>query len=111
MCWLTLRLPILVNQVVAIGYLFVKPLRCVIGYAVCVDRSSGRLVSPSSEHCTTSRYFTPDSQIAPEAGGRVVLRVNRYRHLTRQHFTVGHGVGHMLTKRKAYATIRQLPTQ
>src|SRR5262245_25195105 len=40
--------------------------------------------------------FSEDSEIAPEADGRVVLRVNRDRPLTRQRFSIGHEVGHTL---------------
>lgn len=37
-----------------------------------------------------------DSEIAPEKDGRVVLRVNRDRPLTRQRFSIGHEIGHTL---------------
>ncbi len=39
-----------------------------------------------------------DSEIAPQADGSVVLRVNRDRPLTRQRFSVGHELGHTLFK-------------
>jgi len=37
-----------------------------------------------------------DSEIAPEADGRVVLRVNRDRPRSRQRFSIGHEIGHTL---------------
>ena len=37
-----------------------------------------------------------DSEIAPEADGRVVLRLNRDRPHTRQRFSIGHEIGHTL---------------
>ncbi|PHQ35011.1 ImmA/IrrE family metallo-endopeptidase [Rhodopirellula bahusiensis] len=40
--------------------------------------------------------FSPDSEIAPEADGRVVLRVNKTRPLTRQRFSICHEIGHTL---------------
>lgn len=40
--------------------------------------------------------FSADSEIAPEADGRVVLRINRSRPLTRQRFSVCHEIGHTL---------------
>jgi hypothetical protein len=40
--------------------------------------------------------FSKDSEIAPQADGRVVLRVNRDRPLTRQRFSVAHEIGHTL---------------
>ena len=40
--------------------------------------------------------FSPDSEIAPEADGRVVLRVNTNRPLTRQRFSICHEIGHTL---------------
>lgn len=40
--------------------------------------------------------FSLDSEIAPEADGRVVLRVNRDRPATRQRFSICHEVGHTL---------------
>lgn len=45
---------------------------------------------------TDAPRFSLDSELAPEADGRVVLRVNRDRPLTRQRFSVGHEVGHTL---------------
>lgn len=39
-----------------------------------------------------------DSEIAPQADGSVVLRVNRDRPITRQRFSVGHELGHTLFK-------------
>ena len=40
--------------------------------------------------------FSPDSEIAPEADGRVVLRVNQDRPVTRQRFSICHEIGHTL---------------
>lgn len=40
--------------------------------------------------------FSPDSEIAPEADGRVVLRVNKNRPATRQRFSICHEIGHTL---------------
>ncbi|REJ87279.1 MAG: ImmA/IrrE family metallo-endopeptidase [Planctomycetota bacterium] len=40
--------------------------------------------------------FSPDSEIAPEADGRVVLRVNKDRPLCRQRFSISHEIGHTL---------------
>lgn len=40
--------------------------------------------------------FSRDSEIAPQADGRVVLRVSRDRPLTRQRFSIGHEIGHTL---------------
>lgn len=40
--------------------------------------------------------FSPDSEIAPESDGRVVLRVNKRRPLTRQRFSICHEIGHTL---------------
>lgn len=40
--------------------------------------------------------FSPDSEIAPEADGRVVLRVNKSRPESRQRFSIGHEIGHTL---------------
>jgi Zn-dependent peptidase ImmA (M78 family) len=40
--------------------------------------------------------FSPDSEIAPESDGRVVLRVNKTRPLTRQRFSICHEIGHTL---------------
>lgn len=40
--------------------------------------------------------FSPDSEIAPEANGRVVLRVNKDRPLCRQRFSISHEIGHTL---------------
>lgn len=40
--------------------------------------------------------FSPDSEIAPEADGRVVLRVNKTRPETRQRFSIAHEIGHTL---------------
>lgn len=40
--------------------------------------------------------FSPDSEIAPEADGRVVLRVNKSRPVSRQRFSVCHEIGHTL---------------
>jgi Zn-dependent peptidase ImmA (M78 family) len=37
-----------------------------------------------------------DSEIAPEKGGRVVMRINRDRPKTRQRFSIGHEIGHTL---------------
>jgi len=37
-----------------------------------------------------------DSEICPEADGRLVLKVNRDRPLSRQRFSIGHEVGHTL---------------
>jgi len=38
--------------------------------------------------------FSPDSEIAPEGNGRVVLRVNKDRPLCRQRFSISHEIGH-----------------
>ncbi|WP_194242498.1 ImmA/IrrE family metallo-endopeptidase [Gimesia benthica] len=40
--------------------------------------------------------FSPDSEIAPEADGRVVLRVSKSRPESRQRFSIGHEIGHTL---------------
>ncbi|MEQ9408434.1 MAG: ImmA/IrrE family metallo-endopeptidase [Fuerstiella sp.] len=40
--------------------------------------------------------FSPDSEIAPESDGRVVLRVNKDRPLCRQRFSISHEIGHTL---------------
>jgi len=40
--------------------------------------------------------FSQDSEIAPTGDGRVVLRLNRNRPLTRQRFSIGHEIGHTL---------------
>ena len=40
--------------------------------------------------------FSNDSEIAPEADGRVVLRINKNRPLSRQRFSIGHEIGHTL---------------
>lgn len=40
--------------------------------------------------------FSLDSEIAPEADGRVILRVNSSRPETRQRFSIGHEIGHTL---------------
>ena len=40
--------------------------------------------------------FSLDSEIVPEADGRVVLRVNSGRPETRQRFSIGHELGHTL---------------
>jgi hypothetical protein len=40
--------------------------------------------------------YSADSEIAPEADGRVVLRVNKNRPLSRQRFSIGHEIGHTL---------------
>lgn len=40
--------------------------------------------------------FSPDSEIAPEGDGRVVLRVNKSRPETRQRFSIAHEIGHTL---------------
>lgn len=40
--------------------------------------------------------FSQDSEIAPVEDGRVVLRINRDRPLTRQRFSIGHEIGHTL---------------
>lgn len=40
--------------------------------------------------------YSVDSEIAPEADGRVVLRVNKERPLSRQRFSIGHEIGHTL---------------
>lgn len=37
-----------------------------------------------------------DSEISPEADGRVILRINRDRPLSRQRFSIGHELGHTL---------------
>lgn len=37
-----------------------------------------------------------DSEICPEADGRLVLKVNRDRPLSRQRFSIGHEIGHTL---------------
>jgi len=54
--------------------------------------ASFRGLKPSAE----PPRFSRDSEIAPQADGRVVLRVNRDRPLTRQRFSIGHEVGHTL---------------
>ncbi len=40
--------------------------------------------------------FSGDSEIAPDGEGRVVLRINKSRPLTRQRFSVAHEIGHTL---------------
>lgn len=40
--------------------------------------------------------YSADSEIAPEADGSVLLRVNRSRPLSRQRFSIGHEIGHTL---------------
>lgn len=40
--------------------------------------------------------YSEDSEIAPEADGSVVLRVNKTRPLARQRFSIGHEIGHTL---------------
>lgn len=40
--------------------------------------------------------FSPDSEIAPEGDGRVVLRVNKNRPEARQRFSICHEIGHTL---------------
>jgi Zn-dependent peptidase ImmA (M78 family) len=40
--------------------------------------------------------YSADSEIAPEADGSVVLRVNKTRPLVRQRFSIGHEIGHTL---------------
>lgn len=40
--------------------------------------------------------YSADSEIVPEADGRVVLRVNKQRPATRQRFSIGHEIGHTL---------------
>jgi len=40
--------------------------------------------------------YSADSEIAPEANGRVVLRVNKQRPPSRQRFSIGHEIGHTL---------------
>lgn len=40
--------------------------------------------------------FSADSEIAPEGDGRVVLRINKARPLSRQRFSIGHEIGHTL---------------
>jgi hypothetical protein len=40
--------------------------------------------------------YSADSEIAPEADGRVVLRINKSRPVSRQRFSIGHEVGHTL---------------
>jgi hypothetical protein len=40
--------------------------------------------------------FSADSEIAPDREGRVVLRVNKSRPLTRQRFSIAHEIGHTL---------------
>jgi hypothetical protein len=40
--------------------------------------------------------YSADSEIAPEADGRVVLRVNKQRPASRQRFSIGHEIGHTL---------------
>lgn len=47
-------------------------------------------------HSTDAPEFSKDSEIAPQADGHVVLRVNRDRPLTRQRFSIGHEIGHTL---------------
>ncbi len=46
--------------------------------------------------CADSPRYSADSEIAPNADGRVVLRVNRDRPFTRQRFSIGHEIGHTL---------------
>ena len=45
-------------------------------------------------HSDDAPKFSKDSEIAPQADGQVVLRVNRDRPLTRQRFSIGHEIGH-----------------
>ncbi len=40
--------------------------------------------------------YSADSEIAPEADGSVILRVNKERPLVRQRFSIGHEIGHTL---------------
>lgn len=40
--------------------------------------------------------LSPDAEIAPDADGRIILRVNRDRPQTRRRFSIGHEVGHTL---------------
>lgn len=40
--------------------------------------------------------FSADSEIAPESNGRVVLRINKNRPVSRQRFSIGHEIGHTL---------------
>lgn len=40
--------------------------------------------------------FSGDSEIAPDGEGRVILRINKSRPLTRQRFSVAHEIGHTL---------------
>lgn len=40
--------------------------------------------------------FSPDSEIAPETDGSVVLRVNKSRPFSRQRFSISHEIGHTL---------------
>ena len=40
--------------------------------------------------------FSSDAEIAPEANGAVVLRVNQNRPLSRQRFSIGHEIGHTM---------------
>lgn len=45
---------------------------------------------------TDAPAHSADSEIVPQADGKVVLRVNRDRPATRQRFSVGHELGHTL---------------
>lgn len=40
--------------------------------------------------------YSADSEIAPEADGRVVLRINKQMPASRQRFSIGHEIGHTL---------------
>lgn len=74
------------NKIAEISSLFGEPPYDLVAFASCVG------LQWSDE----SPAFSDDSEIAPIAGGRMVLRVNQERPLTRQRFSIGHEIGHTL---------------
>ncbi|XZE20310.1 ImmA/IrrE family metallo-endopeptidase [Pirellulaceae bacterium SH449] len=74
------------NKIAEISSLFGEPPYDLIAFASCVG------LQWSDE----SPAFSNDSEIAPIAGGRMLLRVNQERPLTRQRFSIAHEIGHTL---------------
>lgn len=81
------------NKIAEISSLFGTPPYDLVAFASCVG------LHWSDE----SPAFSDDSEIAPIGDGRMVLRVNQERPLTRQRFSIAHEIGHTLFPDYQYA--------
>ena len=81
------------SKIAVFSSLFALPPYDLVAFASCVDLLWSD-VSPA---------FSQDSEIAPTADGRVVLRVNQDRPITRQRFSIAHEIGHTLFPEYQYS--------